>query len=117
MTTRQTVSGVARIIPTGPQSQPQNNTDTRIATVEMPVREPYSHGSKMFSLRVSNPMNKAAVSSGSDQPSNTASERRIGNDIEISGPITGMKRSGIDSAPQSTALGTPMSVNPSAATM
>ena len=56
MTARQTVSGVARISPTGPHSSVQNTAARMIATGESPVLEPYSQGSTMLLLTSSMPM-------------------------------------------------------------
>ena len=49
-TTRQTVSGVDRSSPTGPQSQVQKIAATMMASGERPVREPYSQGSMTLLL-------------------------------------------------------------------
>src|SRR5688572_2638247 len=86
-TTRHTVSGVASSSPTGPHRNVQNTADTSTAIVDIPVLEPYSHGSMTLLLSSSITMNIAHVAMNTPYPWNTANATAIGKMAAIHGPM------------------------------
>src|SRR5687767_7065174 len=104
-TTRHTVSGVASSSPTGPHRNVQNTADTMTAIVDMPVLEPYSHGSMMLLLSNSMMTNISPVAMNGPNPWYAANETASGNAAAIHGPMYGMKRRIAHSSPHSTRLG------------
>src|SRR5436190_8630747 len=99
-----TVKGVAINRPPAPHSHAQKTADTITAIGDIPVLDPYSHGSTTL-LEISSTTTKsAAVSTTALQPGDTAKDNRIGKDAAIHGPIYGMKRSNAAKTPHNTAL-------------
>ena len=87
MTTRQTVSGVERMSPTGPHSHVQNTAATMSAIGVTPVLELYSQGSIRLLLSSSRIMKRPIASNGIVQLGETASESVIGSAAPIQGPM------------------------------
>ena len=86
-TTRQRVSGVDRISPTGPQSQPQKMADTITERGERPVLWPYTKGSTTWPISGSATRNSAAVQTTMDQPESTAAASAIGSRAAKGAPM------------------------------
>src|SRR3970040_2504983 len=86
ITNKQTVNGVARRSPTGPHNHIQKMAATSTATADTPVFLPYSQGSRMLLLMSSSTTNSQMVSSGANQPVETANDRLIGIAAAIHGP-------------------------------
>ncbi|NNJ26366.1 hypothetical protein LzC2_24490 [Planctomycetes bacterium LzC2] len=114
MTVRQTVSGMARIKPTGPHSHSQNVAAASTPIVDTPVPDPYSHGSMTLLLISSSRTNIPTTSSGWLQPSDTTTDRAIGKSAAIHGPTYGTYRSAAANNPHRIALGTPIRSRPAA---
>src|SRR5690349_14175286 len=104
-TTSTTVSGVASSSPTGPHRNVQNTAETRMATVDIPVLEPYSHGSMRLLLASSMMTNIAPVAKNAPNPWNTANDTASGNAAATHGPMYGTKRRIAQSSPHSRKLG------------
>src|SRR5689334_17878851 len=95
MTARQTVKGVDRNNPIGPQSQLQKTAAMMTANEETPVLEPYNQGSTRLLLISSSVTNKPTVHAAIAQPGSTAMANPIGIRHAITGPTYGIKRSNI----------------------
>src|SRR5690606_26167552 len=89
---RHTVSGVASSKPIGPHSVVQKMAARMIATAEMLVLDPYSHGSTKLLLTISMTTTSPSVSRNVVQPGSTATASSSGNDADSTGPRYGMKR-------------------------
>src|SRR4249920_789230 len=85
-TTTQTVSGVARISPTGPHNHVQNATAIRSPTSETPALSPYSQGSRIILATSSNARKTASTRAGHIHPSKTITLRALGMIAAAQGP-------------------------------
>jgi hypothetical protein len=78
ITTRQTVSGVARNRPVVPHSHVQNTVATISAKEDTPTLDPYNHGLSRLLLRSSSVAINATVKSGALQLSKNATIAQSG---------------------------------------
>ena len=83
----QSVRGVERISPIGPQIQLQKIATTITAVGDRPVLWPYSSGSSTWPVIASLTRNSPAVHSAIDQPGSTAAASAVGRTAAISEPI------------------------------
>src|SRR5437899_12322194 len=107
ITTTQTVNGVARNKPTGPQSQVQNTAAIRIARGEMPVVFPYRYGSAKLYISKSIPRYEPNMIGTLTQPGSTAKAIIAGRHAATQIPRYGMYRRSAADRPQRTGFGTP----------
>src|SRR5579864_4291524 len=84
---KHSVTGVERINPGRPHSIVQKTAAIRIANDEIPMFDPYNHGSTALATVTSSTTNNASASKACFQPGNTASESAIGNEAPINVPI------------------------------
>ncbi len=85
-TTRQSVSGVDRISPTGPHSHAQKMAEMTTDTGDSPVLWPYTSGSTICPVTGSTTRNSATVDSAMVQPGSTAAAMVIGSTAEPMAP-------------------------------
>src|ERR671918_265545 len=102
-TTRQTVKGVAKMSPTGPQSQVQKAIIMSRGTGETPTLLPYSNGSSSILLIVFKPRNSPITTSGHHQSVKNPRLKIVGMAAAAQNPISGIKSSGTDRNPHRNA--------------
>src|SRR4029079_17345246 len=112
MTTRQTVTGVERMSPSGPHNQVQKAIATSSATCDTPAAPAYRTVSRTRFVNSSSATKNPATSIGPFHPGSAASAIRIGPAAAATGPTYGMKRSAAPAAPQNKGYGTPNAYKP-----
>jgi len=115
-TTRQSVSGVETMRPTGPHSAPQKSAAAMMPKGAMPMVWPYTCGSSTLATSASSAASVATLHKASDHPGSTAAANTATAAIAAGTPTYGTNRSAPASVPHNVAWGTPRSASTTDAT-